>query len=139
MTRFPDGFVWGAATSAYQIEGACAEDGRGPSIWDIYCQDRGHIYENHTGNTACDHYHRFREDVALMKEMGLNAYRFSVSWSRLLPDGTGAVNEAGVRFYNELIDALLDSGIEPYITLYHWDPGTGNLTSHPLDVSARMV
>lgn len=121
MTGFPKDFIWGAATSAYQIEGAWAEDGRGPSIWDVYCQDGGRIYEDHTGDTACDHYHRFREDVALMKEMGLKAYRFSISWSRLLPEGIGAVNEAGVRFYNELIDALLNSGIEPYITLYHWD------------------
>lgn len=118
---FAENFMWGAATSAYQIEGAWAEDGRGPSIWDVCCQEGGHVYENHTGNTACDHYHRFREDVALMKEIGLNAYRFSISWPRLLPEGTGAVNEAGVRFYDGLIDALLDSGIEPYVTLFHWD------------------
>lgn len=123
MTSFPDGFVWGAATSAYQIEGAWAEGGRGPSIWDVYCQEggRGRIYEDHTGDVACDHYHHFQEDVKLMKEMGLKAYRFSISWSRLLPEGVGAVNEAGVRFYNELIDTLLDAGIQPYITLYHWD------------------
>lgn len=118
---FAKDFMWGAATSAYQIEGAWAEDGCGPSIWDVFCHESGKIYENHTGDIACDHYHRFREDVALMKEMGLKAYRFSISWPRLLPEGTGRVNEAGVRFYNELIDALLDSGIEPYVTLYHWD------------------
>lgn len=118
---FGKNFMWGAASSAYQIEGAWAEDGRGLSVWDVFSQEGGHVYENHTGDVACDHYHRFREDVALMKEMGLKAYRFSISWPRMLPEGTGAVNEAGVRFYNELIDALLDSGIEPYITLYHWD------------------
>ena len=118
---FAKGFIWGAATSAYQIEGAWAEDGKGPSVWDIYSQEGGRVYGNHTGDVACDHYHRFREDVKLMEEIGLKAYRFSISWPRLLPEGTGTVNEAGVRFYNELIDALLDSGIEPYITLYHWD------------------
>ena len=118
---FTADFVWGAATSAYQIEGAWNEDGRGPSIWDICCHEGGHVYESHTGDTACDHYHRFREDVALMREIGLKAYRFSLSWSRLLPEGTGKVNEAGVRFYSELIDALLEHGIEPYITLFHWD------------------
>lgn len=118
---FAKDFMWGAATSAYQIEGAWAGDGKGPSIWDIYCQEAGRVYGNHTGNTACDHYHRFREDVKLMEEIGLKAYRFSISWPRLLPEGIGTVNEAGVRFYNELIDTLLVSGIEPYITLYHWD------------------
>lgn len=118
---FTADFVWGAATSAYQIEGAWNEDGRGPSIWDICCHEGGHVYESHTGDAACDHYHRFREDVALMREIGLKTYRFSLSWSRLLPEGTGKVNEAGVRFYSELIDALLEHGIEPYITLFHWD------------------
>lgn len=118
---FAKDFMWGAATSAYQIEGSWAEDGKGPSIWDIYSQEGNRVYGNHTGDIACDHYHRFREDVKLMEEIGLKAYRFSISWPRLLPEGIGTVNEAGVRFYNELIDALLDSGIEPYITLYHWD------------------
>lgn len=118
---FTADFVWGAATSAYQIEGAWNEDGRGPSIWDICCHEGGHVYESHTGDVACDHYHRFREDVALMREIGLKAYRFSLSWSRLLPEGTGKVNEAGVRFYSGLIDALLEHGIEPYITLFLWD------------------
>ena len=113
---FAKDFMWGAATSAYQIEGAWAGDGKGPSIWDIYSQEAGRVYGNHTGNTACDHYHRFREDVKLMEEIGLKAYRFSISWPRLLPEGIGTVNEAGVRFYNELIDTLLVSGIEPYIT-----------------------
>ena len=118
---FAKDFVWGASTSAYQIEGAWAEDGRGPSIWDIYSQEAGHTAGNHTGDTACDHYHHFREDAALMREIGLKAYRFSISWPRLLPEGTGKVNEAGVRFYSDLIDALLENGIEPYVTLFHWD------------------
>lgn len=118
---FPKNFLWGAATSAYQIEGAWAEEGRGPSIWDVCCREGGHVYGDHTGDTACDHYHRFREDVALMRDMGLQAYRFSLSWPRLLPEGTGRVNEAGVRFYDGLIDALLEAGIEPCITLFHWD------------------
>lgn len=118
---FPKNFMWGAATSAYQIEGAWAEDQRGPSIWDIYSQEEGRVFENHTGNVACDHYHRFREDIAQMKKIGLKGYRFSISWSRLLPEGKGTVNELGIKFYNDLIDALLENGIEPYITLYHWD------------------
>lgn len=100
----------GAATSAYQIEGAYAEDGKGLNIWDVYTHEPGHIYGGHTGDTACDHYHRMPEDVALMKESGLNAYRFSVSWARLLPEGAGRVNEAGVDFYNRLIDRLLENG-----------------------------
>lgn len=118
---FAKDFVWGAATSSYQIEGAWAEDGRGLSIWDVYSQEGGRTFDSHTGDMACDHYHRFREDVALMREIGLKAYRFSISWSRLLPEGTGKVNEAGVRFYSDLIDALLENGIEPYVTLFHWD------------------
>lgn len=118
MTR---GVVWGAATSAYQIEGAYDEDGKGRNVWDIYTHDPGHIFGGHNGDIACDHYHRFREDVSLMKEIGLNAYRFSVSWARLLPEGTGKVSEAGVQFYSGLIDALLENGIKPYITLHHWD------------------
>jgi len=118
---FAKDFIWGAATSAYQIEGAYAEGGKGLNIWDVFTKDAGHIFEGHNGDTACDHYHRFREDVALMKEIGLKAYRFSLSWARLLPEGTGKVNETGVRFYNDLIDALLENGIEPHITLHHWD------------------
>ena len=118
---FARNFVWGAASSAYQVEGAYNEDGKGLSIWDIAVREPGHVPGGHTGDIACDHYHRFREDVALMKSLGLNAYRFSLSWTRLLPEGVGKVNEAGVRFYGELIDALLENGIEPYITLYHWD------------------
>lgn len=118
---FAKEFVWGAATSAYQIEGAWNEDGKGPSIWGVCCHEGGHVYENHTGDIACDHYHRFREDAALMRELGLRAYRFSISWPRLLPEGTGKVNEAGVRFYDELIDTLLEHDITPHITLFHWD------------------
>lgn len=118
---FRKDFKWGAATAAYQIEGAFQEDGKGLNIWDVFCRDKGRIYDGHTGEIACDHYHRFREDVALMKELGIKAYRFSISWSRILPTGTGQINPAGVRFYNELINELLDAGIEPFITLYHWD------------------
>lgn len=119
--RFPENFVWGAATSAYQIEGAVQEDGKGLHIWDVYTQEPGKIYEGHSGAVACDHYHRYREDVMHMKAMGLKAYRFSIDWSRVLPEGTGRVNEAGIAFYSNLIDALLEHGIEPYITLYHWE------------------
>lgn len=118
---FRKDFKWGAATAAYQIEGAFQEDGKGLNIWDVFCRDKGRIYDGHTGEIACDHYHRFREDVALMKKLGIKAYRFSLSWSRILPTGTGQLNPAGVRFYNELIHELLDAGIEPFITLYHWD------------------
>jgi beta-glucosidase len=120
-TRFPDGFVWGAASSAYQIEGAAAEDGKGPSIWDVYSHKPGATYMEHTGDTACDHYHRYPEDIALMRRVGLHAYRFSVSWPRVLPEGTGAVNEAGLGFYERLVDGLLEAGIQPWVTLFHWD------------------
>ena len=118
---FPKKFYWGAATASYQIEGAWNEDGKGPSIWDEFSQTPGKVKNNDTGNVACDHYHRFREDVALMKQLGLKAYRFSFSWPRLLPDGTGKVNEAGIQFYSDLIDELLAAGITPFATLYHWD------------------
>ncbi len=118
---FAKDFVWGTATSAYQIEGMTQGEGKGAHIWDIYTKDPGHILEGHTGDIACDHYHHFREDIKLMKEMGIMAYRFSIDWSRVLPEGTGAVNEKGIAFYNELIDELVKYGIEPYITLYHWE------------------
>ena len=114
-------FVFGAATSSYQIEGAFQEGGKGLNIWDVYVREKGKIYNGHTGDIACDHYHRFREDVALMKEIGLQAYRFSVNWARILPDGIGAVNQEGIRFYKELIEELKKNEIEPYITLYHWE------------------
>ncbi len=115
------GFLFGAASSAYQIEGAYNEDGKGPSIWDIYVQKEGLVFGGETGNIACDHYHRMKEDVALMKEIGLKAYRFSVAWSRILPEGTGRINPEGIAFYNRLIDELIACGIEPYLTLFHWD------------------
>ncbi len=118
---FPKHFVWGAATSSYQIEGAACEDGKGPHIWDAYASIPGNIRDGSTGDVACDHYHRFREDVAVMQSLGLKAYRFSICWTRILPAGTGEVNEAGVRFYSELIDALLEADIEPWATLYHWE------------------
>ncbi len=118
---FPSDFLWGAATASYQIEGAYNEGGRGESIWDRFCSVPGNVLNGHTGNIACDHYHRYKEDVALMKEMGLKAYRFSISWSRILPKGTGKVNKAGLEFYSKVIDELLKAQIEPCITLYHWD------------------
>ncbi|MGO8955992.1 MAG: GH1 family beta-glucosidase [Streptosporangiaceae bacterium] len=119
--RFPPGFVWGVATAAYQIEGAVAEDGRGVSIWDTFCRQPGAIKDGQTGDVAADHYHRWPEDVALMAELGVGAYRFSVAWPRLQPDGSGPVNPAGLDFYDRLTDALLARGITPMPTLYHWD------------------
>ena len=118
---FPEDFTWGAATSAYQIEGAANEDGRGPSIWDTYCGVDGNIADGSSGLVACDHYHHVEEDVQLMKELGLKAYRFSLSWPRIYPNGTGEVNQAGINFYSNLIDTLLKYDIEPWVTLYHWD------------------
>ncbi|MCP3783958.1 GH1 family beta-glucosidase [Micromonospora sp. A3M-1-15] len=119
--RFPEGFVWGAATAAYQIEGAVAEDGRAASIWDTFSRTPGKVFQGHTGDVACDHYHRYADDVALMADLGLRAYRFSVAWPRIRPDGTGPVNPRGLDFYDRLVDALLDRGIDPIVTLYHWD------------------
>lgn len=114
-------FVWGVSTSSFQIEGAAHIDDRGDSIWDVYCRKPGTVKNGDTGETACDHYHRYGEDVALMRDLRIDAYRFSISWSRLLPRGRGAVNEHGLAFYDRLIDALLAAGIEPWICLYHWD------------------
>lgn len=119
--EFPRNFVWGSATAAYQVEGAAREDGKGESIWDRFCSVPGNVRNGDTGDVACDHYHRHREDVALMKKMGLKAYRFSVSWPRVLPEGRGPVNEKGLAFYSDLVDELLAAGIEPFVTLYHWD------------------
>lgn len=116
-----EGFIWGVATSAYQIEGAYDEDGKGLNIWDIYCKEDDKIKDKSNGNIACDHYHRYKEDIAIMKEIGIKAYRFSISWARILPNGTGIINQKGIDFYNNLIDELLANNIEPYITLYHWD------------------
>jgi beta-glucosidase len=119
--RFPAGFLWGAATAAYQIEGAAAEDGRTRSIWDTYSDEPGRVLGGHTGHVATDHYHRYRDDVALMKSLGLGAYRFSVSWPRVQPGGAGPANPAGLDFYRRLVDELLEAGITPWLTLYHWD------------------
>lgn len=118
---FPDGFVWGAATSSYQIEGSPVADGKGPSIWDTFTRIPGAIEDGSSGDVACDHYRRWESDVELMADIGLGAYRFSVSWPRVLPDGVGAVNDRGLDFYDRLVDRLLDRGIEPWVTLYHWD------------------
>jgi beta-glucosidase len=119
--RFPDGFFWGVATSAYQVEGAWDEDGKGLSIWDTYVRTPGNIAHGDTGDVANDHYHRYGEDVALMQSVGANAYRFSVAWPRIFPDGVGEPNPRGLDFYNRLVDELLAAGIEPFATLYHWD------------------
>ncbi len=119
--RFPDTFLWGTATSAYQIEGAADVDGKGPSTWDTFCVQPGAIAHGDTGARACDHYHRYAEDVALMQSMGIQAYRFSVSWPRVMPTGRGEVNRAGLDFYDRLVDALCAAGIRPMVTLYHWD------------------
>jgi beta-glucosidase len=119
--RFPDGFLWGAATSAYQIEGSPLADGAGQSIWHRFSHSPGRTAGDETGDVACDHYNRWPEDVALMRELGLNAYRFSIAWSRIIPEGTGRVNDAGLDFYDRLVDALLAAGIRPNATLYHWD------------------
>jgi beta-glucosidase len=119
--HFPAGFLWGTATSAYQIEGAPLSDGAGPSIWHRFVHSPGLTASGDTGDVACDHYHRYREDVALMRDIGLNAYRFSISWGRIFPAGTGAVNARGLAFYDRLIDALLENEIQPLVTLYHWD------------------
>lgn len=119
--KLPSDFVWGVSTSSYQIEGAATLDGRGPSVWDGFCQQPDRITNGDTGDVACDHYHRFAEDIALMRDMGVSAYRFSVAWPRVLPSGTGVANEKGLSFYDRLIDGLLAAGIEPWLCLYHWD------------------
>lgn len=119
--EFPNDFVWGAATAAFQIEGGAYEDGKGMSVWDTFCRLPGRVWNDHTGDVATDHYHRYAEDVKLMKNMGLHAYRFSVSWPRVYPAGRGQVNQKGIDFYDRLIDELLEAGIQPWMTLYHWD------------------
>jgi beta-glucosidase len=121
FAEFPAGFVWGTATAAYQIEGAVDEDGRGPSIWDTFCTVPGAIAGGDTGAVACDHYHRYAEDVDLMAGLGVDAYRFSVAWPRIQADGTGPANPKGLDFYRRLVERLLERGITPYVTLYHWD------------------
>lgn len=119
--RFPAHFLWGAATASYQIEGAIHEDGRGSSIWDDFAAIPGKVYQGHTGEVAADHYHRLEEDTDLMVQLGLGAYRFSIAWPRILPEGRGTVNQAGLDFYDRLVDMLLAKGIIPFATLYHWD------------------
>lgn len=114
-------FLWGAASAAHQIEGAYLEDGKGMGIWDTFEQETGYIIRNENGNVACDHYHRYREDVAIMKELGLKSYRFSVSWPRVMPEGYGTVNEKGLQFYIDLVNELTEAGIEPMVTLFHWN------------------
>ncbi|MGC5380840.1 GH1 family beta-glucosidase [Micromonospora sp. DT68] len=121
MPQFPTGFRWGASTSAHQIEGAATADGRGPSIWDTFAQTPGRIGDGSTGEVACDHYHRYAEDVALLAGLGVSAYRFSIAWPRVQPTGTGDFNPAGLDFYDRLVDELLSAGIDPVATLYHWD------------------
>ena len=116
---FPDGFLWGTATASYQIEGALSEDGRGPSIWDTFCRAPGKVLHGDTGDIACDHYHRWPEDVSLMAGLGLNSYRLSVAWPRAQPDGSGPLNQRGLDFYRRLLDGLADHGITPAVTLYH--------------------
>src|SRR5260370_12245011 len=118
---FPSEFLWGAATSAYQIEGATREDGRGSSIWDVFAAEPGRTYQGQTGEVAIDHYHRMEQDVGLMAELGLNAYRFSIAWPRILPEGTGQANPRGLDFYSRLVDRLLEQGITPVATLSDWD------------------
>lgn len=118
---FNEDFVWGAATAAYQIEGAVYEDGKGLSVWDIFCKTEGNVYNGDTGDTACDSYHRWEEDIELLKNLGVDAYRFSLSWTRIIPNGDGEINEAGLAFYDQFIDALIEAGITPYITMFHWD------------------
>lgn len=119
--EFPKGFVWGTATAAYQVEGATSEEGRGSSVWDTFCRRPGAVEYEQTGDVACDSYHLYQADIALMKELGVNAYRFSVSWSRIFPDGTGKPNPQGLDYYQRLVDALLKASIKPWMTLFHWD------------------
>ncbi len=118
---FPKDFIWGAAAASYQVEGAAYEDGKGLSVWDMLCRQPGRIWSNDTGEVACDHYHRYEQDARLMAEIGLKAYRLSISWPRVIPDGTGKVNAKGLAFYDKLVDSLLENGVDPWVTLFHWD------------------
>jgi len=118
---FSKDFIWGASSAAYQIEGAAFEDNKGWSVWDMYCRRSGNVINDETGDVACDHYHRYREDVALMREIGLKGYRFSIAWPRVFPEGTGRINPKGLDFYRRLVDALCAAGVEPVVTLFHWD------------------
>ena len=118
---FPKDFIWGSAAASYQIEGGAYDDGKGLSIWDMMCRMPGKVWEGNTGEVSCDHYHRYEEDARLMGEIGLKAYRLSISWPRVIPDGIGKVNEKGLAFYDRLVDALLENGVDPWVTLFHWD------------------
>ena len=120
-SAYPKDFVWGAAAASYQVEGAWDADGKGPSVWDKFTEQKGKIWEGHHGRVACDHYNRYAEDVALMQQIGLKAYRLSVSWPRVLPTGTGKVNVKGLDFYDRLVDELMAASIAPWVTLFHWD------------------
>jgi beta-glucosidase len=126
---FPKGFVWGVATAAYQIEGAAREDGKGLSDWDTFCRKEGAVWNGQSGDIACDHYHRYAKDIEIMRKIGVNAYRLSISWPRVISNGTGAVNQKGLAFYDKLIDKLLAAGITPYVTIFHWD--------YPYELSCR--
>ncbi len=119
--QLPPGFVFGTSTASYQIEGAIHEGGRGVSVWDTFCAQPGTIIDGSSGEVACDHYHRYAEDVAMMKDLGVSAYRFSIAWPRIQPDGSGPANQAGLDFYDRLVDELVGAGIEPMATLFHWD------------------
>ena len=121
MKSFPQNFVWGAATAAYQVEGSPKADGKGESIWDRFAHTPGKIERGETGDVACDHYRHYPEDIALMRDLGLNAYRFSIAWPRIYPAGKGPVNCRGLDHYSRLVDSLLEAGITPWVTLYHWD------------------
>ncbi|WP_315114830.1 family 1 glycosylhydrolase, partial [Clostridium intestinale] len=121
LDEFSPDFLWGSASAAYQVEGAWNEDGKGPSVWDEYVRIPGTTYKDTNGDVAVDHYHRYKEDVKLMADMGLKAYRFSIAWSRIYPQGNGEVNEEGLKFYDNLINELIQYNIEPIITIYHWD------------------
>lgn len=139
LKPFPEDFLWGSASAAYQVEGAWDEDGKAPSVWDNFVRIPGKTYKGTNGDVAVDHYHRYQEDVKLMAEQGLRAYRFSVAWSRVIPHGNGAVNEAGLRFYDRLIDELISYGIEPVITLYHWDIPQGIQDEYGGFLSRRII
>lgn len=121
QVEFPDHFVWGSATASYQVEGAGREDGRGPCVWDMFCRTPGAVFDGHTGEVACDHYHRWKEDIGIMQQIGLQAYRFSVAWPRIQPEGVGKPNPKGLEFYDRLVDGLLKANIVPFVTLFHWD------------------
>jgi beta-glucosidase len=127
---FPPGFLWGTATASYQIEGAHAEDGRKPSVWDTFSKTPGKVHNGDTGDVACDHYHHYKEDIQIMKDLGVSMYRFSIAWPRVIPDGDGAVNQKGLDFYSRLVDGLLDAGITPYATCYHWDMPEATYQKH---------